>query len=107
MKRRNFLASLVGLFAVMKIPEVTIFHRQRLDGAFLANKRIIGDYYYHSQFKRWVKIKAAEEIDVGALVKIDKNGLAKECYVKDHEHNVGICMINNWPEDVMVALFND
>ena len=100
MLRRNFVASLAALFAARKLPKVenippTIIHRQRIDGLFNSN----------INRQNWIKIKAAEPIDVGALVKIDDTGHARECHAGNHKHIVGVCMVNNWPEDIVVALY--
>lgn len=96
MLRRNFVAALASLFVIKKLPKV------KDSGTFKGEV-----FHYHNQFKQWSRIKAAEEIDVGALVKIDAaTGMAKQCHVASHDHIIGVCMINNWPEDIVVALYD-
>ena len=104
MLRRNFVASLAALFAVRKLPKVEDSGPMEKGNSIFAE--VNGDYYYHNQFKRWVRIKAAEEIDVGALVYIDKNGMARDISNKLYSGYIqGVCMVNNWPEDIVVALY--
>lgn len=105
MQRRNFLASLAALFAVGKLPKV----EEDFELGEIYPSSLPNDYYYHHQFSRWVRIKAAEPIDVGALVYIDNDGKAREITTKkgtEFANAKGVCMLNNWPEDVVVALYN-
>lgn len=109
MLRRNFVAALASLFVIKKLPKVKEEYNPNVvaDNPFFTLPGKEADYYYHSQFKQWSRIKAAEEIDVGALVKIDAaTGMAKQCHVASHDHIIGVCMVNNWPEDVVVALYD-
>lgn len=107
MLRRNFVATLAALFAARKLPDVKDSGPMEEGNSIFAE--VNGDYYYHNQFKQWVRVKAAEEIDVGALVYIDNNGMAREAPHKYlHNGHIGVCMVNNWPDkEIVVALYND
>lgn len=109
MLRRNFVASLAALFAARKLPKVEKVDPFQTDinKFYTLSKEARKDYYYHNQFKSWIKIKAAEPINVGGLVYIDNNGMAREAPHKYlHNGHIGVCMVNNWPEDVVVALYD-
>lgn len=97
MLRRNFVAALASLFVIKKLPKV------KDSGTFKGEV-----FHYHNQFKQWNRIKAAEPIDVGALVYSNGLGEARE-YSNSTEDDIkilGVCMVNNWPEDVVVALYD-
>lgn len=107
MQRRNFLASLAALFAVGKLPKADPF--QTDVNTFFSNPIPKEDLYFHRQFRSWVRIEAGEPIDVGAVCYIGNDGKVYEDKTRgeiSYKNPQGVCMLNNWPEDVVVALYD-